>query len=313
MKKIYFDIFKKGFFSIFLVTVTSFFCAPNLFTNMPQTIHTLQNEARSVHLGADGLGFFGNLNYYLTVFINTAGYEAVFALVAGIFWCVRKRSAATLSMGMGMIFWICTSVLALHWERWGMPIYIFFVILTAIGISYLYSLSKKKFSKIFICTLGAIIFFNSAASSLILVQKSITTEARVDAIQFCKEHGITKDNSLYEGYTPFLLNAPGTIKIGFDAHGKLSFPANIKYLILSSEMYNRYYAEPIRYAQQVNKYENIQNDNELIYSAGGPYYSHSNFATINIIYAIKGLFLHSSRTKSGCRIKIYRIRRETEK
>lgn len=306
-KEKYFCIFKDGMYSIVLVLTTCFFCAPNLFTNIFETIKILHREARSVHLGADGLGFFGNFAFYFSTFINAIGYSAVIGTFAGVLLCIKKRNAGALSMGIGLIFWICTSILALHWERWGIPIYLFFVILTALGINYLYSVTKNILFKFIIGFFVFIILLNSIVSSLLLVQTTLTTEARVDAIDFCKKNGITKENALYDGYTPFSLAYPATIKIDFDKEGNLSIPDGIKYIIISSAMYGRYYAEARRYTKQVSKYENIQRSYELIYCEGGPYFKHSNFAIVNIIYAIKGLFTHTKDTKTGHIIKIYRI------
>lgn len=72
-------------------------------------------------------------------------------------------------------------------------------------------------------------------------------------------------------------------------------------------MYARYYAEPDRYKKQVNMYNNIQNQNELLYDAGGSYYEHSNIGIINTVKAIKGLAIHDRNTVGGGIIKIYRV------
>lgn len=306
-KRKYLNIVKVGIFSVAVVFAVCFFSAPNLFTNISKTIETLPLEARSTHLGADGLGFFGNFKYYLTTFLGAAGYETLICILVGVLFCLRNRNASTLSMGVGLLFWICTSVLPLHWERWGMPIYIFFVALAAIGISYLYDISEKRWIKSIVLVFGLIMLFNSVASGLLVVQSSLTPEARVDAIQFCENNGITKNNTLYDGYSPFCLGGPATINVSFDEQGNINAPSGIQYLIISSGMYDRWYAEPERYAAQISMYENIQNRNQLIYSAGGNYYNHSNIGIINIMHAVKGLASHSDDTIGGYTIKIYRI------
>lgn len=306
-KKKYMDIVKAGIFSVIIVLTVFFLLAPNILINISQTIGALRNESRSTHLGADGLGFFGNFKYYLITFLNAAGYEALICILAGLLFCIKNRNMCMLSMGLGLLFWLCTSVLALHWERWGMPIYIFYVILSAIGISYLYGLTKRKWYKSIIFVFGFIIIFNSLVSGLLLVQSSLTPEARVDAIKFCEENGITKENTLYDGYTPFRLTGYGTIKVSFDEQGNVQTPPEIQYVIISGATYNRYYAEPERYSAQVDMYDNVQNHLQLIYSEGGNYYDHSNIGIINIVQAVKGLVSHNSSTVGGAVIKIYRV------
>lgn len=308
-RKKYFEIIKAGFFSIFFVFVTVFFLAPNLFTNVSQTLAALQVESRSVHLGADGLGFGGNAKYYFIIFVGYAGYESVIFLLSGILFCLKNRNKYTLSIGIGVLFWVCTSILSLHWARWGMPMYIFFIILVAIGISFLHDLSKKKKPmNCIICIFAFFVAFNCMVSGLAVVQSRLMTEARVDAIQFCEQNGITKENTLYDGYTPFKLNGPETINISFDESDNMIVPPGIEYLIISSNMYSRYYAEPNQYKDQINMYDNIQNQNDLIYEAGGSYFGHSNIGIVNLVKTTKKIIDYDNNTINGDIIKIYHIR-----
>lgn len=306
-KRKYLDIVKAGIFSIIIVFAVCFFCAPNLFTNMSKTIETLRYEARSTHLGSDGFGFFGNFIFYLTTFLEAAGYETLICTLAGMLFCLKNRNTRTLSMGMGLLFWICTSVLALHVARWGMPMYVFWIALNAIGISYLVDLAGRRWIKSIVAGLGLLMVFNSVVSGILVVQSKLTPDARVDAIRFCVENGITKENTLYDGYSPFNMNVYGTIDVSFDEQGNIDVPSGIQYLIICGNMYSRYYAESERYASQVSMYNNIQNGNQLIYSAGGNYFKHSNIGIINIMQAVKGLVVHNSNSITGSTIKIYRI------
>lgn len=298
---------KIGAFCAATVIFVCFLCAPNLFINIDKTFITLCHEARSTHLGADGLGFFGNFQYYLSTFLSASGYESAIFILAGTIFCLIKRNVNVLPMFLGLLFWVCTSVLALHWERWGMPIYIFFIILLAIGIPYLYHLSTQKWLKSVISILSAIILLNNIVSSILLIQNSLTVDARVAALQFCTEKGITRENTLYDGYTPLSLSDSEVIDVSFDENGNIILPDGIRYLIISSNMYSRFYAEPKRYVDQINKYENIQNKMKLIYCAGGTYYKHSKIGIVNIFYVIKALISHKRSTVAGPVIKIYRV------
>lgn len=302
----YFEILKKGVFCIVIVLGVSFLIAPNLYINISETISILRFESRSMHLGSDGLGFLGNLSFYFNVFLENVGYEVFGFFVVGVAFCKKNKKA--MSMLLGVLFLIFTSTLALHWERWGMPIYIFCAIISALGISYLYDLSvERKWLKYAVYIIGSLILMNLLLSSILVVQRKLTTEANVDAIQFCKENGITEKNTLYDGYTPFQLNYPGTILVKIKESGELDVDNNIEYLMISALMYERYYAEPERYQDIVNMYDSIQDNCELIYEAGGDYYEHSNFAIVNIVKAIQGLILHDENTITGYMIKIYEI------
>ena len=56
-------IFGYGIMSILLLLAVMFVIAPNLFLDFQNVYETLMFEARPNHLGADGLGWFGNLVY----------------------------------------------------------------------------------------------------------------------------------------------------------------------------------------------------------------------------------------------------------
>lgn len=308
-KKRYLNILSDGVYCICIVLAACFLAAPNLFTNMGMTVSTIVGEARTEHLGADGLGFWGNLFYYLRTFMKYSGWESLLLLGAGVICCLRERKRS-IFMGVGLLFWICTSLLSLHWERWGMPIYAFFIMGIALGIGFIFdkvrSLHGKalKTAAIILC---ASVVCNFTISGILMAQSALTVEARVDAVDFCKENGITAENTLYDGYSPFYLDGPATLPVSLDEAGTVVVPEEIDFLIMSSKMYERYYAEPDRYAGQVAAYDAVQDQCILIYEEGGPYYSHSEWAFVNMIYGVEGLLCHSKDTRNGSVIKIFRI------
>jgi hypothetical protein len=84
------------------------------------------------------------------------------------------------------------------------------------------------------------------------------TNTSVVALNYCRKNGITTKNSTYENYTPF---SPSYYSGTFDYSGKNN---TLKYIILSSGMYDRYYAEPVKYAKQIQVYESIKQNDTLI-------------------------------------------------
>lgn len=295
-----------GVYSLLAVFGTCFFLAPNLFTNLPATIAAIQREARSVHLGADGLGFLGNLQFYFQAFFASVGWESILLWLAGIWSCIKNKKIALL--GFGGLFWICTSIPPLHWERWGIPVFVFFVLLIAFGQTCLADFIKKKkrAARVAVCLYVFLVVGNVAVSGLLTVQNACTKEARVDAIDFCKEKGITKENALYEGYTPLSLTVGGTFSSdNADENHNLVLAPGMEYIVLSSSMYGRYYAEPEKYADMIAAYEAVEKECTLLYEKGGEYYQQKEWAVLNFIYSMKGLASHSQDTLSGPVIKIY--------
>ena len=56
------------FFGLFVLIF--YILSPHIFTDYGNTISTLKREARTTHLGADGLGWSGNLQFYLENFLS---------------------------------------------------------------------------------------------------------------------------------------------------------------------------------------------------------------------------------------------------
>ena len=83
------------------------------------------------------------------------------------------------------------------------------------------------------------------------------TDTRAAALNYFEEAGITSDNSLFEGYTPFTPGGPGNLSFS-------QMNSNDKYIVLSSYMYDRIYKEPSRYHDEVEQYETIKKKYPLL-------------------------------------------------
>ncbi|MCC8164378.1 MAG: glycosyltransferase family 39 protein [Lachnospiraceae bacterium] len=320
-RKSYRKIFVWGLLAVGVVLFTCFFMAPNLFTNISSTISTLKKEARTTHLGADGLGTFGNFCYYLRTFMKNIGNEIIVFEVIGLAYVLKSKNRNCICIILGVLFWVCTSILALHWERWGMPIYIFYVLVAALGISYAFDLLKSLAERIpqrsiiksvqillicFVCLLGVDIMLSGITKTM----NKLSTDTRLTALDYCKENGITSDNSLADGYTPYKMKGSGTVPVNLDEDGMIVLgedQANASYIILSSNMYNRYYAEPERYSSQVKMYDAIQEQCELIAKFSPTSYKSSSWLFQDIVYKLKYICNYDEDTSSGNTILIYRI------
>ncbi|MDR1560267.1 MAG: hypothetical protein LBS84_11345 [Clostridiales bacterium] len=84
-------------------------------------------------------------------------------------------------------------------------------------------------------------------------------DTRNASVDYTSEIGATKENTSYEGYTPFNPTGPATIFDAFEG-GDINKPKNpdLKYIILSSSMYDRFYAEPDEYGGQIAFYDAVK-------------------------------------------------------
>ncbi|HQN43295.1 MAG TPA: glycosyltransferase family 39 protein [Anaerolineaceae bacterium] len=252
------------FFGLYLILL--YMIAPNLFINYGNVIQHLKTESRSIHLGADGLSWGGNLLYYIQVFCSNTNLIVVICAIVGIISIFVSKDYPMLFVFYGLFYWIILSKLALHWERWALPMYTFPLLCAAVGISYLQQIFQKQ--KI----LQAAIWGIWAFSMLSLIMHSLSTSIRLSyvnttfpAYQYCQEMNIGEENSIYDGYSPFLPGSSASLDLSL-------LNDSTEYIILSSNMYNRYYAEPDRYIENTNSYDRVRENHTLIkeFSATAP-------------------------------------------
>lgn len=317
------SIVKYGMLSILLVIASVFFLAPNLFTDWQLTVDTFVYQSRSDHLGVSNLGFLGNFKYYLDCYIKNIGWLGILFTIVGIVIVLKRNEKKKnfAGLGVGFIFWAAISVLALHWERWGLPVYSTFIMLAGIGMCYLvrevfFKEERNSYSgliRIGGSTLIAVFVITLMSFTAVYYVKCIvpTYEARIAALEFCQNNHITEEESIYEGYTPFFMEQPMQLELTLDSSGKLVFPddkSGVKYIILSSSMYGRYYNESERYSQEVATYEKIKEDYELIYTTPLIYPKSSNWSVMKIVYNIKYIYDMVVEGKCyGSVIQIYKV------
>lgn len=254
------DFFGGILITLIIVLLSMFLFAPHLFFKLNLVREALTIEARSTHLGADNLSWFGNMLYYLDVFTNAAGWIVAVFAVAGVIFTIVSKQPGMLLLFFGMGYWVALSKLGLHWERWSLPMMITPLLLAALGLTKLWDFVKQKrvvksLVIIFIGVFGVIYMLNGLTSSVLLTWH----DSRVIALEFMEKNKITEENSISEGYTPFL---PRTVKTIFDFN--LNDPGQTDFVILSSSMYGRFEAEPDRYTQENAYYADLRAKASLI-------------------------------------------------
>jgi 4-amino-4-deoxy-L-arabinose transferase-like glycosyltransferase len=235
--------------------------APSAVVNYGKVIDVINANNQTTHLGADGLGFWGNMQYYFTQYANQAGPLLVLLGLIGLFAIFKTRAWTKLIVLYGLFYGAGLSLLALHWERWGLPMYTAPLLLALAGYDYLHTVLRSRPLRWGISALGMLmvawLFLSSAAISIELSYP----DTRVAALSYCQNEGITPANAIYEAYSPF---APILQAVPIQYNYAQDTSRN--FLILSSAMFARYKADAIHYPQIVAEYEQIQNQNPLLIS-----------------------------------------------
>lgn len=307
-----------GLKSAGIILLVAFVIAPNLFTNIEKTYQTFISEARPTHLGADGLGFRGNLEYYANVIISDQSLLSRVLLVAGIISIVFRRRQERLVLLTGIIYWICMSVLSLHWARWGIPMFPFYIILMGIGFGESLQLLSKliKIRPLSYCgqalvfAIGTVISISVVLSGVCMTVSRRIPDNRLIARRYVDENNITDEESLSEGYTPFIPGYADDCLRHFEFVNDSVRPvigcATKRYLIMSNSFRGRFFNESERYASQCAVYRAIDEQYEKVYRiTADANYAQKADCFENIVSSIK--YLASDKKGTGDTIEIYNL------
>ncbi len=228
-----------------------FLITPYLFINFSGALSAISRESKSAHLGADNLGYLGNLFFYARVYLDAAGIVSLLFLAIGIACIFRERSL--LPLLFSFFYWVCLSALGLHWPRWALPMFVGPLLLVSLGLHRAYLLLREKIGRGGALAVLGVLCAVPAAS---LVLTSVTTtyqlareDTRAVSLRWCNDHGLTAQNTVYDGYTPFRASGAQTV----DYPGS----ADKEYVVVSSEIYDRYLSEKTRYKAQADMYARI--------------------------------------------------------
>jgi 4-amino-4-deoxy-L-arabinose transferase-like glycosyltransferase len=238
---------------------------PYFFLDFETALKDIQTEARTVHVGADGLSPIGNFFFYVTevIPINLGWVQLVF-LIAGIVLVLRSRQFQwLLFLSFGLIFLILVSLPALHWDRWLIQAFPVFHLLAAFG---LVSLAQKYFRtpSVYRLMLGVGIIAISvqpAYQTIGHVVQGLSPSTRIMAREWIILNLEPSDHILQEWYTSILTQTEyNPVEVFSVAQGKSMedyVNSDYDYLIVSSQIYTRFYKEPDRYPQEIVFYEEL--------------------------------------------------------
>jgi len=229
---------------VFLVT-------PYLFINFGAAAYAFGGESVSTHLGADNLGYIGNLLFYAKEYLQAAGILSLPFMVIGTAFAIRERWL--LPLLFSFFYWICLSALGLHWSRWALPMYVGPILLVSLGLYQSYLFLMERIHRLgAIAVLGvvcAIPLVSMLLSSATATYQLVLEDTRAVAKRWCNEHRLTAENTVFDGYTP--LKPDGAKTIDYPGSNDAT------YVVVSSDMYDRYLKEKERYKTQADMYTRV--------------------------------------------------------
>jgi len=270
-------IFTHGVVAICAVFGFIFALSPVLVTNIHEVMTQLTGQNTGGHLGASGLNWPQSMAFYAANFASNAGLLLVLLSLLAVVYCIRFRRVEMIPLGLGLIYWVGLSKLSLHWDRWGLPMYLTPLLLAPIGLYYLSAhvrqvATGRRWWRAGLSVGAALVLVNLVIGSIASIATFKGTDSRAYAQGYFRDHDITAENTVFEGYTP--LN-PGMAKLFFGSFevvdGKLTVkqdpanPTGLRYVAVSSVMYGRYLAAPeSEYPSERQVYELLDQQFPLI-------------------------------------------------
>jgi len=279
--------------------------APSLFMNFETAWNQIVNEARPTHLGSDGLGWGGNLLYYLKDFYQNAGLIISLIAAVGLAAIIMIKDPVYLLLFFGGGYWIALSYLSLHHSRWSLPMMTTPLFLAAIGVSFLWQQTKhQKFARIALSVILLAGFVPFVLRGTVTSVMLTWSDTRNEALHYMEENNISNENTISEGYTPHNPNNKTDI-YDFD----IFEPGEKEYVVLSSLMFDRYQAEPDRYLVENAFYKQVRSNLVLIKQFQPDPVPNSVIDQLKTIleYLNRQLVNSNSQYLTGPKLEIYKL------
>ncbi|MFH1177600.1 MAG: phospholipid carrier-dependent glycosyltransferase [Acidobacteriota bacterium] len=253
---------RRGIISGFVTTgiaylVSLFVFTPYLMLRSEKVIAAVRHEAKSRHLGAEGLSWLGNMAYYADSYLGAAGILLLAFGLAGAVAIIRRERIFAIPALFGLFYWLTLSRHPLHWERWALPMYSSGLLLGAYGIVAAWRWAgqasrRRALATGVVLAASAISLASLTLSGLVKTLSATLEDTRAVGLRFLEERGITRQNSISDGATP-LVPASGPSC----AQDLAKLKPEIEFIIISEYMYGRYIKAGAGYEVQKAFYQKL--------------------------------------------------------
>lgn len=240
--------------------------SPFFFLDFATAWQNLLVEARSVHIGADGKSYLERAYWYLTSAIPESIYGVqLAALLFGIGWAIRQRQwRVVILAGFLLVYVAIISVPALHWQRWIIQISPVLALLAAYGVSAIAGALAGRFAPDRRMAFALLLGLMAVVQPAILTGKTViklgATSTRIEARHWIEENLPPHSRIVGELYTAPLQNTSfAVVSQPFLPERPFDFylSGEFDFVMTSSEISNRFEADPARYATQLEFYERL--------------------------------------------------------
>ncbi len=257
-----------------IATLVSFAVStPFFWLDTERALSQLRMEARSQHLGADGLNPLQNLLWYVYHSLPLAiSVPGVVFLGVGVLFAVRQRDAMRMVLLVCLIsYFVLVSLHPLHWRRWALTVLPLAAMFAASGLIATYQslhsrLTYKRFS--FAGLLAVVMIAPIVLDGALSAYARAFHSTRRSAGEWINQRLPAGSKIAHENYGPLLDQSRFiTRQVGSLASQKVRdklMDEGFEYGVFSSAIYLRYFNEPGRYLNQVQTYQQLFQELEVI-------------------------------------------------
>ncbi|MEW6271104.1 MAG: glycosyltransferase family 39 protein [Thermodesulfobacteriota bacterium] len=249
---------------------------PYLLLHFPTVWGNLAHEMREEHLGADGLGFAGNLAWYLTTALpDSMPLAWLVAAAAGIVLAAWRRNVAAALVLLSVVsFLVAISTASLHWQRWLVqivPLLALFAAAALVALARGVAALSGGGRRVELGLVALLTVLASAEPALAYFRFSALQarpSTRLVAREWIAANLPAGSTIAADFYTAPLHDTPleADYRFSLAAEGELEDyrRAGYDYLMVSDAIYGRYRREPRRYAREVAFYDALQREGRLV-------------------------------------------------
>jgi 4-amino-4-deoxy-L-arabinose transferase-like glycosyltransferase len=255
--------------------------SPFFFVHFRDALQDIANEARTTHLGADGLSPIGNLAFYLTdgVTRSIAAPAALLALVGAGLIVARRQTRLYVLPVFVLALLVGLSLQHLHWDRWIIPAFPAVAVMSAYALHEILEWGRRQWVRSWAIRAVASGMLVLAALGLPLTQSFAFAyqishpSTRVLARAWVLDNLPPGSMIVAQAYTAPDLG-PGYVVMqansGLEEQGVEAIAQQgYQYIMVSSNIYDRYYKEPGRYPIQIAFYNDLFHNYRLVHADEG--------------------------------------------
>jgi hypothetical protein len=258
------------------IAMTFLLTTPFFALDFSRVIQSLRIEARGTHLGADGLTPIGNLRWYVSVVLpENMGWLQVILLFAGIAIVLRERKFEQIMLLSYLaIFVLGISLSSLHWQRWLIPVLPICALLVAHALWRIIIILKRSNLTVFrsstaVVVLGLILLLSWSVYQTTLFNirhsrpttRGIAREWMVDNLPGDSNLAVDVQSVPLDG-TGFTWTMWNTLARGRELTDYRT--EGYDFLVANGRKYDLYAADPERYQQEIDFYEQLFDSGKLV-------------------------------------------------